>query len=223
MTKPKRGSGSEQVKPPIRAGRPTAANAGEVDARLLDAATKLFLKDGFEATSCDQVVTLAGAGKGTLYARYANKEELFAAVVRRIADRRLAHSADDTVNRPLAERLQLVGVDILNQALEPDALAMTRLLITTATRSPELAQLADQIGWNQSVERVAQVISARAGKHELARAKAAAAWFLSLTLAPHQMRALLGESRHSLRKSALARVDEAVKMLSRSGWLDEWE
>ena len=171
------------------------------------------------------MAALAGAGKGSLYARYANKEELFAAVVRRVVDQSLRPSGDDPTGIPLAERLRAVGLDILNHALKPDALAMMRLVIATATRFPELAQLADRIGWEGGVERVAKVISARMGDDpvSLARAKPAAAWFISLTFAPQQMRALLGESRLSLRKSAVARVDEAVKMLTRSGWLDNWQ
>jgi hypothetical protein len=45
----------------------------------------------------------------------------------------------------------------------------------------------------------------------------------TLTFAPHQMRALLGESSQSLKQSARVRVEEATKMLTQSGWLDGWE
>lgn len=225
MDEGKKYSSVSKAKPSTRSGRPSAANTGEVEARLLDAATQLFLTHGFEATSCDQVVALAGASKGSLYARYSNKEELFAAVVHRVVDRSLRPSGDIPSDLPLAERLRVVGAEILHHALEPDALAMMRLVIATATRFPALAQFADRIGWEGGVERVAKVISAQAGDDPvaLARAKPAAAWFISLTFAPQQMRALLGESSLSLNKSAAARVDEAVKMLSRSGWLDDWQ
>ena len=100
---------------------------------------------------------------------------------------------------------------------------MMRMVIATATRFPELAQLADRIGWEGGVERVAQVISARAKPDSLPRARPAAAWFISLTFAPQQMRALFGESSHSLQQSARIRVEEAIKMLGQSGWLDGWE
>ena len=42
-----------------RRGRPPSGRAGEVDARILDAASTLFLARGFEGTSCDQVAALA--------------------------------------------------------------------------------------------------------------------------------------------------------------------
>lgn len=207
----------------IRAGRPFSANAGEVDLRLLDAATQLFLSRGFEATTCDQIAALAGAGKGSLYARYANKDELFTAVVRRSVEASLRPSNDSFSELPLAERLRIVGLDILHHALQADALAMMRMVIGTATKFPELAQLADRIGWEGGVERVAEVISAQAQPGSVARARPAAAWFISLTFAPQQMRALFGESSHSLQETARVRVDEAIKILAQSGWLDGWE
>ena len=223
MQKTKQKLSGGDRKPVIRAGRPLAANAGEVDLRLLDAATQLFLSRGFEATSCDQIATLAGAGKGSLYARYANKEELFTAVVRRSVEAGLRTSNDSLRQLPLMERLRIVGLDLLRHSLQPDAVAMMRMVIATATRFPELAQLANRIGWEGGVERIAEVISVRAQPDSFPRAKPAAAWFISLTFAPQQMRALFGESSHTLQVAARVRVDEAIKMLAQSGWLDGWE
>ena len=197
---------------------------GEVDRRLLDAATRLFLTLGFEGTSCDQVVALAGAGKGSLYARFANKEELFAAVVHRMVERTLTPTATIAAELPLVERLRAVGLEILHQALRPDALEMMRLVIATANRFPELAQLADKIGWEAGVDRVAGIIAAKGQTaHARAQAGPVAAWFISLTFAPQQMRALLGDSQSALQASAATRVDQAVSMLEKSGWLDGWQ
>jgi AcrR family transcriptional regulator len=49
---------------------------------LLDAALDLFVERGFTATRLDDVAARAGVSKGTLYLYFANKEELFKAVVR---------------------------------------------------------------------------------------------------------------------------------------------
>lgn len=49
---------------------------------LLDAALDLFVERGFAATRLDDVAKQAGVSKGTLYLYFANKEELFKAVVR---------------------------------------------------------------------------------------------------------------------------------------------
>jgi len=46
------------------------------------AALELFVERGYAATRLDDVATRAGISKGTLYLYFANKEELFKAVVR---------------------------------------------------------------------------------------------------------------------------------------------
>lgn len=49
---------------------------------LLAAALDLFVERGYAATRLDDVASRAGVSKGTLYLYFANKEELFKAVVR---------------------------------------------------------------------------------------------------------------------------------------------
>ncbi|MFD2367040.1 TetR/AcrR family transcriptional regulator [Pseudoduganella sp. GCM10020061] len=68
---------------------PTGAKAPRWERRkdarpqeLLAAALDLFVERGFAATRLEDVARRAGVSKGTLYLYYANKEELFKAVVR---------------------------------------------------------------------------------------------------------------------------------------------
>jgi AcrR family transcriptional regulator len=51
-------------------------------AELLDAALDLFVERGYAATRLDDIAARAGVSKGTLYLYFANKEELFKALVR---------------------------------------------------------------------------------------------------------------------------------------------
>lgn len=64
-------------------GRPTREEAEARDARLLDVATRLFMERGFDGTSIDAVAEAAGISKPTVYARYDDKRDLFAAVLRK--------------------------------------------------------------------------------------------------------------------------------------------
>jgi AcrR family transcriptional regulator len=203
-----------------RGGRPSADQAGEVDRRILDAATDLFLRLGFDATSCDQVVAQAGAGKASLYARYANKTELFTAVVRRMVDRTLVPSAQLPWDLPVQDRLRAVGHSLLDHALAPDAVALMRVVVTTAHRMPDLARLVDGIGRDGGVACVAQAIAgADAAPDSLAQASRAAGRFIDMVFVPHQMRALLGDSREQLNADASGRIDDAITLLARAGWL----
>lgn len=49
---------------------------------LLAAALELFVERGYAATRLDDIASRAGVSKGTLYLYFANKEELFKALVR---------------------------------------------------------------------------------------------------------------------------------------------
>jgi AcrR family transcriptional regulator len=56
---------------------------------LVDAAERLFTKQGFHATSLDAVAAEAGFTKGAVYSNFASKEDLFFAVYERRVDRRV--------------------------------------------------------------------------------------------------------------------------------------
>src|ERR1700738_1994554 len=66
-----------------RFGRPPKELAGEVDARILDAARKLFLERGFEGASIDEIAEVARSGKPTIYARLRDTPALFTEVMTR--------------------------------------------------------------------------------------------------------------------------------------------
>ncbi len=203
-----------------RGGRPSAEQSGEVDRRILDAATGLFLRLGFDATSCDQVVAQAGAGKASLYARYANKEELFAAVVKRMVDRTLLPSSDVPWHLPLHDRLHAVGIKLLSHALSFEAVALMRVVVTTAHRMPELARLTDRIGRDGGVRCVAMAIAGEDAMPEaIDRAAMVASKFIDLVFVPHQMRALIGDDLANLEAEAPRRIDDAIDLLAKAGWL----
>lgn len=57
---------------------------------LVDAAERLFIRQGFHPTSVDAVAAEAGYTKGAVYSNFASKEELFLAVYERRVDARVA-------------------------------------------------------------------------------------------------------------------------------------
>src|SRR6266702_7766386 len=69
--------------PRRHSGRPTKEQAGQITGLLIDVATRLFLESSFEAVSIDLIAATARISKQTFYARFASKEALFAAVIRK--------------------------------------------------------------------------------------------------------------------------------------------
>lgn len=74
-------------------------------ARLMDAAVKLFARDGFEAVSVNEIAKVADVANGTFYTHFKDKDEIAAAVAFGIAERvalRLAEAmvdVDDAIER----------------------------------------------------------------------------------------------------------------------------
>ena len=70
----------------METGKPQQADSGEARRerkrrQILDIARDVFLRDGFSGTSMSEISAKVGGSKGTLYAYFASKNELFQAVL----------------------------------------------------------------------------------------------------------------------------------------------
>jgi AcrR family transcriptional regulator len=52
----------------------------ETQARLLDAAEEVFVRDGYEGAQLEEIAATAGRSKGAVYTHFKNKEDLFLAL-----------------------------------------------------------------------------------------------------------------------------------------------
>lgn len=122
-------------------GRPTKEQAGRIAEQIIDVARGLFLESSFEAVSIDLIAATARISKQTFYARFASKEELYAAVIRKGTDD-LYMPAITESNRdgPIEATLVGIGMEISKRALAPAAIALQRLIMSEAHQFPELAR-----------------------------------------------------------------------------------
>jgi AcrR family transcriptional regulator len=180
--------------PAIRPGRPSRSSAAQLTARILDAATALFLAAGYGATSIEAVAKAARISKRTLYHRFDGKAELFEAVVRRLIEgwRMPFDAAMADPRGPLPVRLAQIARFILAAALSPQAVALHRLILSEAARFPELARVTSAHGHAQGVCALAALLEAEVNTGHLAVADPAfaAEQFLHLVVAGPQRRAL---------------------------------
>ena len=51
-------------------------------AQIMDGARTVFLRDGFDGASMNDIARVAGVSKGTLYVYFDSKEQLFEALIR---------------------------------------------------------------------------------------------------------------------------------------------
>jgi AcrR family transcriptional regulator len=212
------GSDPDQAASPRkRGGRPPAAHAGEVEARIIAAATRLFLARGFDGTSFDGVAATARAGKASIYARYANKAALFAAVIEHAVSRNMAASSVLPADLPMADRLVAAAASLAQAALQPDAIALMRLIIAEAGRRPDLAEHANAIGRTAGIERMVAAIAPAATGPARAGAITAAEAIIDLFFVPMMMRALLGGDPAELQRDVPLRAASVIEMLRLSG------
>jgi AcrR family transcriptional regulator len=179
---------------PRHAGRPTRNAAAALPTRILDAAQELFLSQGFEATSLNQIAAAAAATKRTLYVKIGDKAELFAHVVRRLLDQRREKLNDTAAIGSPAERLVQFGENLLDVALDTDVLRLYRLMVAEAPRFPALASLMEEQithGAHASLTELLRNETGR-GRITLDEPETAAELLLTMIISSPQRAALFG-------------------------------
>jgi TetR/AcrR family transcriptional repressor of mexJK operon len=106
---------------------------------ILDAAQRLFLDEGYAATSMDSVAARAGVSKATIYAHFEGKDQLFAAIMHRRCEASFVFAAPDE-SQGVAHTLTTYAERLLTLLMTPDALALYRVVVAESARTPELAQ-----------------------------------------------------------------------------------
>ena len=110
----------------------------------MEAATTLFLRNGYQGTSMDEIAALAAVSKQTVYKNFADKERLFSDITLGIT----ANAEDfastittmledtDDLERDLGE----LARRYIASVMQPQVLRLRRLVIGEAGRFPELAR-----------------------------------------------------------------------------------
>ena len=116
--------------------------------RLRAAALRLFLQQGYLATSIDAILAEAGiSSKETLYRHYANKEALFVDVLSHLTleqpgfSEKLAALPQPHDLPSLQEALTQLSREILSMISQPGYLSLVRMIIAETPRFPQLGTL----------------------------------------------------------------------------------
>jgi AcrR family transcriptional regulator len=182
-----------------RFGRPPKELAGEVDARILAAARKIFLERGFEGASIDEIAEVARSGKPTIYARFRDKRALFTEVVTRdILSRITEFKSEMPTGATIEERLTSAAITLVHWGLDSDRIALMRLAVAEARRFPDLASTVSRTARDLSTELGVWLLSELVQSDELSslpafapeRLATTARLFLDLVAVPMLLRAL---------------------------------
>lgn len=109
---------------------------------IIAAARASFLENGYAATSMNSIAAAIGGSKGTLWAYFASKEELFAAVLdAEIARFQGEILAQLNLDEEVDVALRRFGRKWLGRILSQDALHLQRTMAAESERFPEMARL----------------------------------------------------------------------------------
>jgi AcrR family transcriptional regulator len=154
---------TEVTAPRTRAGRPTLEEAAELEDRLRRAAVDMFLERGFDRTTMEDVARAAGITKRTLYARYPDKQALFAAAIPwAFARQHWDEPAPETRRGDLVEALTAIARSAVARAVDPDIARLTRIVMMESTRFPEFAVSARSLTWSPRIRAVMEVLARHA-------------------------------------------------------------
>src|SRR6478609_3316613 len=200
-----------------RPGRPPKDQAGDVKARILDAAQQVFLKRGYQSASLDEIAETAPASKPTIYAHFPGKEALFEAVVARVIEGLTDFEAFAPKGRSVHDKLAGLGIEVVERFID-ETVGITRATIAEADRFPALSRHVHEAGRDRAAAAVSHVLSNAAyklqrgpkGPFGTKRSLATAQIFMDLILLPMLMRALMGEDAKHLRKEVPGFVRERV-------------
>lgn len=168
---------------------------------ITQAASEMFLAEGFERASLDQIAHRAGVSKQTIYSHFADKESLFKAICVELTEKltiplRQPRQKDGADLRSLLIRL---GDDALAMMLHPASLDLHRLVLNAAARFPELGRAAYEAGAARMIDDVATLLTQRSQSGEElpralgeAEARVMAEQFIGMLRGFHQVRGLLG-------------------------------
>jgi AcrR family transcriptional regulator len=123
---------------------------------ILDVARDCFLAEGYAATSMSTIAARLGGSKGTLYNYFKNKEDLFAAVMQRQCAE-LAETLFDvqSLSSGMAARLKHFARNFLQRLMDPNSVALHRLVMGEGGRFPEIGRVFYESGPKVVMSRIA--------------------------------------------------------------------
>jgi AcrR family transcriptional regulator len=196
-------------------GRAAAGHDQRKRRQILDGAYRLFMRQGFDATSMGDIAKEAGVSKGTLYVYFDSKERLFHELVREEKDRQFpvifaVNSDDGDVRATLTG----VGRSFARFVVAPHVVMAMRTVIAMSERMPDIGAEFYDHGAEQCAGVLAQYFQrkVKAGALAIVDVELAASQFLELAQTTLSRPLLFGAQEPPSEEHIDAVVKSAVDM-----------
>jgi len=177
--------------------------------QVLDGARDVFLRDGFEGASVDDIARAAGVSKATLYSYFPDKRLLFVEVFRVECDRQTMAALDEIdFAAPVPAVLRKAAEHMIASFLSEFNQAVFRVCVAEADRFPELGEAFYRSGPRRLHDELVAYLAGANDRGELAipDPHLAADQFIELCKADLYL-------RHLLRLAASFAPDEIARVI----------
>jgi AcrR family transcriptional regulator len=121
-------------------GRRVAGQDPAKRQQIIEAAKVCFMRDGFEATSMNDITAEAGVSKGTIYVYFADKEDLFTSLCRGERASLLDFAQQELdASSTVREGLGRFGVALTTRLTSTHVIRAQRMVLGVAEKMPRLA------------------------------------------------------------------------------------
>lgn len=195
-------------------GRLSAEETERLEERLLDAAEAVLLELGYARATIDAISKAAGVTRKTIYARYANKDEIFNAAIGRLLDIGVSFphiEARGNWSDPRSLLLTLAR-DLIALLETPKMVRIYRLIFAEGEDMPQLARMSTELYDREATTVVATLDRLRStGRFPgMPPTRTAAVMFIELVSSTARQRAVAGPGAALPRAKADRYVREAV-------------
>lgn len=163
---------------------------------ILEAARQVFLRQGYGATSLNDIVGVSGGSLATLYDLFGGKAGLFQAMIEEECENFFGHLDFDTLDgKKPPEALREIATLFLDGVLQQPRMSLLRVIVAEVPQFPEVGSIFYNAGPGLGQEIVADYLgkqSAR-GKLKIDDPMRAAGIFIALVLGTFHMKVLCGE------------------------------
>lgn len=179
----------------------------------VQAAMELFLEQGFDRTSLQQVAKRADVSTATLFKRFPTKASLFEAIVEEFWQVEAICEAVPSAGNPAAG-LRKIGTDYAQRMRRPEMAAIYRLIVAEALRFPDLGQMLFDKGKGPYLARLNDYLVAevKAGTLDVADIPHASRQFLAMIAGQVFWPELVVPGCGGTKEEVVQVVDEAVAM-----------
>ncbi|PZQ44104.1 MAG: TetR family transcriptional regulator [Micavibrio aeruginosavorus] len=187
---------------------------------ILETASKLFIENGFQSVSMDQLAAAVPVSKPTLYTHFQDKRDIFAAVLAERCELALESLRADLVSHGSPKgQIRAFGQHFLDLLLSKQALQLHKVIVAESDAFPEMARMFYETGPRRMNQLLAGYLQ-KANEDKLLDVpdvEMAASLFMGMIKSGLHMRCLLGVHAGEPTKAEKERVlDAAVSVFMKA-------